>query len=426
MMAVSNTFDKTPDCELSQAHSRTTKVSNKERLQQPRSKLPPTCSQENFGRPHYARPTANSSARKHVLKPRLSTDSSSSSSRSRPRFRYSPTIPRQCPDAATTDPEHITQLWKTVMAHLGGTKHEDEADQDPITHFGVPEMPRDSKLRLEVYRKSFGLSVWLEPNIEDIQREYKAMRAYSCNEAEYQTFALRSIFLDEPRYPDLPEDGGDKRWLPIRMVQLVRKLPQSKWLPPPPVPGSNLPKRYEWDIRPDCTYHVSLQAFQPGFRSKVRKHVSIIQQRAFCPYLTIEFKKDEENLDTARHQVAISSAISLYNRYLLKTATLQACGTSWSEDDQSQMRHYGITLTGSNWNLWCTVPKTFVTWTGCTMSSIYSADCRTVAGIQQLIEFLNDIHYWGLEVHGKSCKRDIHAKTRSDPSADTRDVSLLS
>ncbi|KAI1184663.1 hypothetical protein F5B17DRAFT_70602 [Nemania serpens] len=178
-------------------------------------------------------------------------------------------------------------------------------------------------------------------------------------------------------------------------------------------------------IETNCAYHVSLQAFQPGFRSKVRKHVSVVQQRAFCPCLTIEFKKDEENIDTARHQVAVSSAMSLYNRYLLKSLTLQASGASWSEEDQSQMRHYGITFTGSNWNLWCTVPKAFTEWTGCTVSSIYSADCRTLVGIQQLVEFLNDIHYWGLEVHGKFCKKDIHVKTRSDPSADTRNVSLL-
>ncbi|KAI1125632.1 hypothetical protein F5Y10DRAFT_267949 [Nemania abortiva] len=353
-------------------------------------------------------------------------------------------------DTAATDPEHTKQLWKIVRTHLSSTKvtpsatrsvmsastpsstttakisdadfiesvlepHgitiQDEEADDPTTHFGIPEVPCDSKLRLKMYRERFGLSVWLELNaLEHMQREYKAMRTYDCNEAEYQTFALSNIFLDEPRYPDLPEDGGDKRWLPIRIVQF-RRLPQNKWLPPPPIPGSiNPPKRYEWDIRPDCAYYLSLQAFQPDFRPKIRKHVSVLQQRAFCPYLTIEFKKDEESLDTTRYRVAVSSAISLYNRYLLKlkSLTLRTPGASWSEDDQSNMRHYGITFTESNWNLWCTVPKTFAEWTGCNMSSIHSADCRTLVGIQQLVEYLNDIHYWGLRVHGRSCKMDIY------------------
>ncbi|KAI0097282.1 hypothetical protein GGR51DRAFT_541265 [Nemania sp. FL0031] len=418
---------------------------------------PPSHSQETCARPHYARSTANSSARKHALNPR-STKSPSSSSRSRPRLCNSPTIPSPYSDAAATDPEHTTQLWETVMACLSGARtggratpsvtrsgtsastsvsvrikkettakitdadfmesvlepygitiqYKDGAHRNPTKHFGVPGMPRDYKLRLQAYKERFDLSVWLEPNMEHIQREYKAMRAFGSNEAEHQTFALCNIFLDEPRYPELPEDYGDKRWLPIRLVQLVQKPPQDQWFHPPPMPGSKPPKRYEWDIRPDCAYLLSLQAFQPGFRSQVQNHVSVVQQRAFCPYLTIEFKKDEENLDTARYQVAVSSAMSIYNRYLLKSSTLQASGASWSEEDQSQMRHYGITFTGSNWNLWCTVPKSFSEWTGCTMSSIYSGDCRTLAGIGRLVEIINDVHYWGLEVYGKSCKNDIY------------------
>jgi hypothetical protein len=32
-------------------------------------------------------------------------------------------------------------------------------------------------------------------------------------------------FLDEPRHPWLPEEDGDQRWLPVRMLQLVRRLP---------------------------------------------------------------------------------------------------------------------------------------------------------------------------------------------------------
>ena len=39
------------------------------------------------------------------------------------------------------------------------------------------------------------------------------------------------------------------------------------------------------------------------------------------PYLTIEFK-DEETLATARHQVAVASAIAPYNRYRLKSCAL--------------------------------------------------------------------------------------------------------
>jgi len=85
------------------------------------------------------------------------------------------------------------------------------------------------------------------------------MRVYECNEAEHAAHALRDIFLDEPRHPWLPEEDGDQHWLLARMPQSVRKLPQDEWFAPPSNGVSK--RRYDWDIRPDCTYHVSLQAF---------------------------------------------------------------------------------------------------------------------------------------------------------------------
>lgn len=59
------------------------------------------------------------------------------------------------------------------------------------------------------------------------------------------------------------------------------------------------------------------------------------------------------------------------------------------------------------------------------MSTIYSGDCYILADVQQLIGIINDIHYWGLEIHGRSCKKDIAAKIHSDPDADTNDITLL-
>jgi hypothetical protein len=78
--------------------------------------------------------------------------------------------------------------------------------------------------------------------------------------------------------------------------------------------------------------------------STASRHDQIRQKRAFCPYLTIEFK-DEETLATARHQVAVASAMALYNRCHLKSA-LQMSRGKWSEKDMNQMRHYDITFTG--------------------------------------------------------------------------------
>jgi hypothetical protein len=324
--------------------------------------------------------------------------------------------------AKITDADFAT----SVLEPCGITIQTMIGNKDLLKHFRIKEhgLPSDSNDRLAAYRKAHTLEVWLEPDIKRIQREYKSMTVYASNEAEYQAFALRDVFLDEERHPWLPEEAGDQRWLLVRMLQFVQKPAENDgWRAPPIV--SSPGKRYMWDIRPDCAYYVSLQVFQSGFRTNVRNHVAVVQKRAICPYLTVEFKKDEETLDTAQHQIAVASAMALYNRYRLKSCALQMSGKEWSEQDKDQMRHYGITFTGSTWKLWCTVPNTFPTWTGCHMSVLYSGDCSILTSVQKLIPVINDIHYWGLEVHGRSCKEDIAAKVRSDPDADTGDITLL-
>ncbi|KAF2965131.1 hypothetical protein GQX73_g8446 [Xylaria multiplex] len=399
--------------------------------------------------PSYTRPTASSSARTRASK---STSS-----------LYS--------GVAATDPEHTAWLWETVTSpfdHTASSRgkrtgassattsvasassddsrqepaakftdddfaesvleahgiaiRENGVNQDLQKSFNILNLPSEPKERLDIYKKLFALDVWLEPDILRVRREYKSMQVYRSNEAEYAAYALCNIFRDEPLYPWLPQEEGDTCWLPVRMLQVVCK-PQTKWHAPPLV--NPLKKRYEWDISPDCAYYVSLQAFDPNLRPNIHRHTLVLQKRTFCPYLTIEFKKDEDSLAVARHQVAVASTIALYNRYRLKREALEMSGDEWSEQHRSQLRHYSITFTASSWILWCTMPKTFPNWTGCNMFDIFSGDCCILPSAQKLVSVINDIHYWGLEIHGKSCKADIYAKIRSDPDADLNDISIL-
>ncbi|KAI0868118.1 hypothetical protein GGS24DRAFT_228317 [Hypoxylon argillaceum] len=317
-------------------------------------------------------------------------------------------------------------FMESVLEPYGITIKEQGIEMDLRKCFDILELPNEPESRLNIYKQLFAHDVWLEPTVDRIgyiRREYKAMHVYGSNEAEYSASALRDLFLDGPRYPWLPEEEGEKCWLPVRMLQFVCKPPQDGWHIPPLIHPPK--KRYEWDIRPDCAYYVSLQAFKSELRAAIQHHVSVTQQRAFSPYLTIEFKRDEGSIATARYQVAVASSIALYNRFRLKAAALEATQSQWSERHKNQMRHYGITFTASRWQLWCTVPKTFPDWTGCIMSSLHTGNCCILAGVQKLVSAINDIHYWGLEIHGKSCKADIYAKVHSFPGAGLNDISLL-
>ncbi|KAI1129500.1 hypothetical protein F5Y10DRAFT_238069 [Nemania abortiva] len=198
----------------------------------------------------------------------------------------------------------------------------------------------------------------------------------------------------------------DEHWLPVRMLQLVQKPSPNQWEKPRLISSSN--KQYEWDIRSDCAYYASLRAFPFIFRDSVEKYVSVVQDRAFSPYLTIEFKKSDEPVTTARNQVAVASAIALYNRWRLKRAALQIMDEdNWSEEQKLQLRHYGITFIGSKWELWFSSPKTYDDWTGCTMSSMHRGDCLKLASVGLLLSSINDIHYWGITVHARLCKADV-------------------
>ncbi|KAJ8129008.1 hypothetical protein O1611_g4625 [Lasiodiplodia mahajangana] len=298
-------------------------------------------------------------------------------------------------------------------------------------HFGILSLPTNLKERLDVYKKALQapLNVWLEADMERSQRieqEYKSLKVYGCNEAEYTTYALHYVFLDEPRHPWLPIEKGDQCWMPVRLLQFVRKpdkLQKGNWEAPPTLHQSS--KRFEWDIRPDCTYYISLQAFPPRVRSSIDPFISVIQRRAFGPYFTITFEKDEDDSPTARYKAAVASAIALYNRYRLKSYALQKSGRKWDEEQKGEMRHYSITFAEVRWIVWCTVPKSFETWTGCNMSKLYSGDCDILECVQKLLGIVNDIHYWGLEVNGKSCKADIAVIAQSDPDADLNYIALL-
>ncbi|KAL1615015.1 hypothetical protein SLS56_011964 [Neofusicoccum ribis] len=300
--------------------------------------------------------------------------------------------------------------------------------QNVRKHFCVDEQAvhiRDRIDSLDLERRGAlrSVTIWLNPDDDDfirtVQSEYKSMVGNSMNEAEFSLYALTDIFMNERRNPHFVYEEGNQCWLPERLVQPVNKPDGDKWRAPPAVAR---PSNYSWDIRPDCVYLLSLRAFRLGFRSKVREHVSVLQNRVVCPYLTLEFKKDsDKNMSRARHQVAIAACIALYNRWELKRSRI----AEWTDDHRSQLGHYCLTFMSSTWDVWHVTPKTFTEWSGCRMRRVYSGNCTIRNDVVQLVNWINEIHYWGLTVHSPGCKDDIYARTCADGDADDADVSML-
>lgn len=242
-------------------------------------------------------------------------------------------------------------------------------------------------------------------------------------EAEFATYGKEKLCKNEPRRFEIPED---RKWRTERMIELVAKpSPRERWEAPPVLDSSGTHRDHQFDIRPDCSYWLSLQAFNKDWRDRVEEHVLVMYDRVTCPYFTVEFKRDDSGDVAAESQVATAGALALYNRDLLRATSLRQSNTPWSEQDLSEVRHYGATFGGSNFALWCFEPSVSETgeWRGCRMYRIFRSQCHTERGVRSFATWANEIHAWGVRSHGPACQRDLKRSLQST-GVRTSDIGL--
>ena len=135
----------------------------------------------------------------------------------------------------------------------------------------------------------------------------------------------------------------------------------------------------------------------------------MVNQRITCPYFTIEFKKDDSDSLSAENQVASAAALALYNRFRLRRQRFRISQKPWGKRHAQVLKHYGATFMGCTFNIWCIEPKLTEEseWEGCCMTRMYFGNCMSRPNVLNLIDWINEIHCWGLTVHGPSCERDI-------------------
>ena len=278
---------------------------------------------------------------------------------------------------------------------------------DPFVHF-ASQRSVDSN-----YKELPGLenlNVWLENSpgfLQEISEEYHCMVRNNLCEAEFATFGMEKLFKGEPRHITIPED---RKWRTERMIELVAKpSSREKWEAPPVLHSHGTSHAYNFDIRPDCAYWLSLRAFNKDWRDRVEEYTLVVYDRVTCPYFTVEFKRDDSGDIVAENQVATAGALALYNRYLLRSACYRQADVSWFKQDMRDIRHYGATFGGSKFALWCLEPLLSETgdWCGCHMSRIFRSQCHAEHGVRAFVNWANEIHAWGLQTYGPSCLRDV-------------------
>ncbi|PVH91101.1 hypothetical protein DM02DRAFT_502197, partial [Periconia macrospinosa] len=255
------------------------------------------------------------------------------------------------------------------------------------------------------------LNIWADTSNEELQTiadEYTEMMRQRLCEDEYATFAKETLLKGPRRAGYVAEDGR------FRIQRLVNPSlapdPSGHWVRLPKVNDDAVD--WSWDIRPDCSYWLSLRGFNEDWRSQV-EDVTYVKKIVACPYFTVEFKRDGEPDDVAIKQVAAAGSIALYNRFQLYRNALRSHAlkksTGWTPTSAAEIRHFGLTFVGSTFSLWVIKPATTEgDWTGCTMERLRGGDCEaSVHNTKVLVEWINEIHRWGVAVHGPACKDEI-------------------
>ena len=277
-------------------------------------------------------------------------------------------------------------------------------------------------------RKAPDSSVWLEDGdtfVADITREYDCMYQRKFCEAEYASFARETILKRERRTRDLQQGDEGRCWKTDRMIELVAKPTTNSWKRPPLIGkqhermADTLFTDYDFDLRPDCAYWLSLQAFSLECMHHVEENTFVVNETVTCPYLTVEFKRDDTEEQVAFNQVAAAAALALYNRFRLRKKSLDLAKQNWDPQHVKPLKHYGLTFTGYRYAVWCIkaqLTKKYE-WSGCLMERVYLGNCRSANSLRDLIDWINEIHCWGLTVHGPECQNDVKLSMRARESS---------
>ncbi|KAL9049059.1 MAG: hypothetical protein Q9162_007413 [Coniocarpon cinnabarinum] len=319
------------------------------------------------------------------------------------------------------------QVMEPRRIRLSSPQRED----DPFIHFGTqdPETTEYRDIVPEWYQRQWKYShVWHSldrTKAADEAQEYRELIAGRENEAKYSD-NTKSYFFKSDKLSNVG--------LPDR----VRKtLSKSLWGPNPGGPGGAVLKcpppvqpvpdtaLSPFDRNPDLTYWLRVESFHPSYRSALPFFVCIDSSgKGTCPYMTVEFKKDRDTtLQEAENQLAISSALVVYNRFLLRCQQLRESGQKplkeWDKAKFNGIKHYGFVFHEFRATLYIVRPALEFPplvgdadsscWRGCDIVPLERFDATVTDSILALKKWMNEIHNWGLGEYCDDIVSDLEA-----------------
>ena len=204
-------------------------------------------------------------------------------------------------------------------------------------------------------------------------------------------------------------------------------------------------------IRPTAVYWLRRDAIPLKHQHMISKHTYESPLKLLAPYLTV-MVMDASEIECSNsalkvlNDLAVISATALYDRFLLKKKSFQKHSTTWNaEENEQQLRHYGLLFGGITFRLWCFkakvgyspaennkssacatgtgVPSTSSEqkngqrkWNGFHMTEVLHGNLVEAGHIDTLVTFLNAIHRWGFTVHGPGIGEDLYRCFKDEPA----------
>ncbi|KAG8622951.1 hypothetical protein KVT40_009268 [Elsinoe batatas] len=298
---------------------------------------------------------------------------------------------------------------------------------DAYEHFGTRQLAKEGDLELDVVQRyrtvHTDCNIWLaldKSTAEDYAAQYMNMLQVGENEAKFSHRGKQYFFKED----DLRSPADSTRCSSAYFKLEWGPSPNDDTLLSPPVLHVGRAPDLSFYVKPDCTYWLTSRRLSPDIRPHLMGMTYMIHNKlATAPYLTIEFKKDNQTEEAAQNQVIKASTLILYNRLLLRRRRLVALGRepkSLKTEDFSDLRHYGITFVGGSATVFKIVPKLRTSadiasevvpehfpWNGACMSKLATLDVVEATNIIDLRRWVNEIHNWGLGPNNISFVRDV-------------------
>ncbi len=164
-----------------------------------------------------------------------------------------------------------------------------------------------------------------------------------------------------------------------------------------------------------CTFWLSKKAFDADLHRHLDDYTCVLGNALVLPYLTVDFRKEDEQLEETRRRAACTGMRALFNRHYLYLKTHKGIPAAAGKRDYAFCCHFMVIFDEVKYEGWEITAEKDGVWTheSCTMKRIFRSWLREASSIKELYEWICKIHRWGATKYGPACMEEIRASLTS-------------